>query len=116
MSKKSKDKASSKSKRKKSSADASRAATAPAPAAYLARVYVSLKPTVNDPEGNTIAGALTSLGFPGVEAVRSGRYFQLRLGPRARQEADAAIDQMCARLLANPVIETYRYELEALQS
>ena len=98
----------SKDKKKKSKAAA---ATGQQPARYLARIYVSLKPTVNDPEGNTIAGALTSLGFAGVEAVRSGRYFQVRVQAAGKNEADAAVDQMCARLLANPVIETYSYEL-----
>ncbi|MFN0146115.1 MAG: phosphoribosylformylglycinamidine synthase subunit PurS, partial [Dehalococcoidia bacterium] len=44
---------------------------------YQARVFISLKPTVNDPEGKTIAGALASLGFGGVDGVRSGKYFQL---------------------------------------
>lgn len=81
--------------------------------AYLARVYVSLKPTVNDPEGNTIGGALASLGFVGVEGVRSGRYFQLRLKSGGRRDAERQVDQMCARLLANPVIETYTFEVSA---
>ncbi len=78
---------------------------------FLARVYVSLKPTVNDPEGLTIAGALGSLGFGGVEAVRSGRFFQLRLHAAGLSEAREQVDQMCSRLLANPVIETYSFEV-----
>lgn len=78
---------------------------------YLARVFVALKPTVNDPEGNTIAGALASLGFEGVEGVRSGRYFQVRLNARDKAAAQDQVDQMCARLLANPVIETYTFEV-----
>lgn len=81
---------------------------------YLARVQVSLKPTVNDPEGSTIAGALGSLGFDGVESVRSGRYFQVVVTAAGTQDAEAQVDDMCARLLANPVIETYSYEVEAL--
>jgi phosphoribosylformylglycinamidine synthase len=81
---------------------------------YLARVLVSLKPTVNDPEGNTIAGALTSLGFDGVEAVRSGRFFQVRLAAKDESEARREVDQMCGRLLANPVIESYTFDLEPL--
>ena len=79
---------------------------------YLARVYVSLKPTVNDPEGITIGGALGSLGFGGVLGVRSGRYFQVTLKAADPKEAAMQVDQMCARLLANPVIETYSFELE----
>jgi phosphoribosylformylglycinamidine synthase len=79
---------------------------------FLAKVYVSLKPTVNDPEGLTIAGALGSLGFGGVEAVRSGRFFQVRLHAANAKAATQQVDQMCSRLLANPVIETYRFDIE----
>lgn len=78
---------------------------------YLARVFVSLKPTVNDPEGTTIAGALGSLGFEGLESVRAGRYFQVTLRAADEKKAKKQIGLMCDRLLANPVIETYRYEI-----
>ena len=80
-------------------------------ATFLAQVLVSLKPTVNDPEGITIGGALGSLGFEGVTGVRSGRYFQVTLAAPDAKTAGAQVDQMCSRLLANPVIETYSYEL-----
>jgi len=79
---------------------------------YLAKVYVALKPTVNDPEGNTIAGALDSLGFDSVEGVRSGRYFQVRLRADGQKAARKQVDQMCSRLLANPVIEAYTFDVE----
>lgn len=79
---------------------------------FLAKVYVSLKPTVNDPEGLTIAGALSSLGFTGVASVRSGRYFQVRLRASDRQSAEKQVDQMCSRLLSNPVIETYSFDVQ----
>ncbi|WP_322796007.1 phosphoribosylformylglycinamidine synthase subunit PurS [Tepidiforma sp.] len=79
---------------------------------FLARVYVSLKPTVNDPEGITIANALGSLGFGAVEGVRSGRYFQVALHAPDAKAAAEQVDQMCSRLLANPVIEQYEFELE----
>jgi len=78
---------------------------------FLARVFVSLKPTVNDPEGITIGGALASLGFGGVRGVRSGRYFQVTLDAKTKKAAMTQLDQMCSRLLANPVIETYSFEL-----
>jgi len=78
---------------------------------FLAKVYVSLKPTVNDPEGITIGSALGSLGFEGVRGVRSGRYFQVTLQAPDAKTAEAQVDQMCARLLANPVIETYSFEV-----
>jgi phosphoribosylformylglycinamidine synthase len=79
---------------------------------FVGRVYVSLKPTVNDPEGITIGNALGSLGFDGVEGVRSGRYFQITLAAPDRKEARRQVEQMCSRLLANPVIETYSFEVE----
>ena len=78
---------------------------------YLASVYVALKPTVNDPEGITIGSALTSLGFDEVAGVRSGKYFQVTLTADDKEAAHKRVDQMCARLLANPVIETYSFEI-----
>ncbi len=78
---------------------------------YVARVYVALKPTVNDPEGNTIAGALQNLGFDSVHGVRSGKYIQVTLEAADEEAASSAVDLMCTRLLANPVIETYRFEI-----
>ncbi|MEO6043032.1 MAG: phosphoribosylformylglycinamidine synthase subunit PurS [Tepidiformaceae bacterium] len=105
------------SKAKKKAEKTSKAETAKAKApsekTFLARVYVSLKPVVNDPEGITIGGALGSLGFTGVRGVRSGRYFQVTLAAKDQETAAAQVDQMCARLLANPVIETYSFELAA---
>ena len=94
---------------KKDKAKASKKASGPA--TYLARVYVSLKPTVNDPEGITIGSALGSLGFDGVRGVRSGKFFQVTLEASDPKDAAAQVDQMCSRLLANPVIETYAFEL-----
>ncbi len=89
-----------------------KAKKAPAgPSTYLARVYVSLKPTVNDPEGITIGGALASLGFGGVLGVRSGKFFQVTLEADDPKSAATQVDQMCSRLLANPVIETYSFEI-----
>lgn len=82
-----------------------------APRTFIARVYVALKPAVNDPEGLTIAGALGSLGFEGVAGVRSGRYFEITLTAADAREAAGLVDQMCGRLLANPVIETYTFDL-----
>lgn len=81
---------------------------------YLARVFVSLKPTVNDPEGTTIAGALGSLGFESVEGVRAGRYFEVTLSASGEDAARTLVDQMCSRLLANPIIETYTFTVETL--
>jgi phosphoribosylformylglycinamidine synthase PurS subunit len=80
---------------------------------FLARVYVTLKPTVNDPQGLTIRGALHSLGFADVESVRAGKYLEVRIAADDRAKAEKQLAEMCRKLLANPVIEDYRFELEA---
>ena len=79
---------------------------------YLAKVYVTLKPTVNDPQGLTIKGALHNLGFASVEDVRAGKYIEVRIEGKDLSQARKQIDEMCRKLLANPVIENYRFELE----
>ena len=79
---------------------------------YSAKVYISLKPTVNDPQGLTIKGGLHSLGFDSVESVRSGKYIEIKINENNIQQAQDKVNEMCRKLLANPVIETYRFELE----
>jgi len=78
---------------------------------FLAKVFVSLKPTVNDPEGITIGSALRSLGFDEVSKVRAGRYFELTLTARDEKRAERQVNMMCSRFLANPVIETYSFKV-----
>jgi phosphoribosylformylglycinamidine synthase len=78
---------------------------------YLARVYITLKPTINDPVGLTIRGGLHDLGFAAVESVRSGKYMEVRLDADSEQDAESALRGMCEKLLANPVIEEYRFDL-----
>lgn len=80
---------------------------------FLARVYITLKPTVNDPQGLTIKGALHSLGFAGVESVRAGKYMEIRIDAPDKAAAEAEVAEMCRKLLANPVIEDFRFEVEA---
>jgi len=79
---------------------------------YLAKVYVTLKPTVNDPQGLTIKGALHNLGFASVEDVRAGKYIEVSIEEKDLNQARKQIDEMCRKLLANPVIENYRFEME----
>jgi len=67
---------------------------------------------VNDPQGLTIKGGLHSLGFTSVESVRAGKYMEIRLDGDSRQEAERLLNEMCRQLLANPIIENYRFELE----
>ncbi len=79
---------------------------------FRARVYVTLKPTVNDPQGLTIRGGLHSLGFESVEAVRAGKYIEITLAGDDKASAEKQLTEMCQKLLANPVIEDFRFELE----
>ena len=81
---------------------------------YLAKVYVTLKPTVNDPQGLTVLGALKNLGFSSVEAVRVGKYLEVKIDAADGTQAAAVAMDMCQKLLANPVIEEYRVEVEEL--
>ena len=77
-----------------------------------ARVHVTLKPGVLDPQGKAIGNALASLGFSGVGEVRQGKLIELDLSETDPTQARAEIEQMCRELLANPVIEDYAIELE----
>ena len=77
-----------------------------------ARIKVTLKNGVLDPQGKAIEGALGTLGFSGVESVRQGKYIEVELAENDRAKAAAAIEEMCKKLLANTVIENYAVELD----
>ncbi len=79
---------------------------------YLAKVYVTLKPTVNDPQGLTVRNTLQTLGFDCAKGVRVGKYIEITVDEPTRDKANARVQEMCRTLLANPVIELFRYELE----
>jgi phosphoribosylformylglycinamidine synthase len=83
---------------------------------YLAKVYITLKPTVNDPQGLTIKGGLHTLGFSSVESVRAGKYLQIRLAGPDPAGAEEQVREMCRKLLANPIIEDFTFQLEEVQS
>jgi phosphoribosylformylglycinamidine synthase PurS subunit len=76
-----------------------------------ATVYVTIKQNVLDPQGSAVQGALHSLGFGEVGRVRVGKYVELELNTNDRAQAEAQVKAMCEKLLANTVIEDYRYEL-----
>ena len=78
-----------------------------------ARVFVTLKPSVFDPQGHTIADALHSMGYDGVRDVRQGKYFELELSAGSTESARALATEVADKLLANPVIESYRIELDS---
>ncbi len=78
-----------------------------------ATVHVSLKKGVLDPQGQAVQLALNGLGFAEVEQVRQGKYLEIELTETNPTTAKEQVEQMCERLLANPVIETYSIELES---
>jgi len=80
---------------------------------YLAKVYITLKPTVNDPQGLTIKGALHDLGFQNVSSVRAGKYMEIIIEENDLAKAEGQLREMCRQLLANPVIENFRFDLES---
>ncbi|MBF8298832.1 MAG: purS [candidate division NC10 bacterium] len=77
-----------------------------------ARIYVTLKPGVLDAQGDTVKSALETLGFTGVEGVRIGKFMVVTLKSATREQATAQIKEMCRRLLANPIIEDYAFDLD----
>ena len=79
---------------------------------YLARIFITLKPAVNDPQGITIRSGLHTIGFKQVADVRMGKFLEVTLDTSARKKADALVRDMCDKLLANPIIENFTYELE----
>jgi phosphoribosylformylglycinamidine synthase len=74
-------------------------------------VYVTLKPSVLDPQGKAVLGALRSLGYEEAGDVRVGKMIEVRLSGVTREQAEARVKQMCEALLANTVIEQYRFEI-----
>ena len=76
-----------------------------------AKVYVTLKKSVLDPQGKTVQHALSTMGFNEVKDVRMGKYIELELGTIEKAQAEKKIKTMCEKLLANTVIEEYRFEL-----
>ena len=81
---------------------------------FLAKIYITLKSTVNDPQGQTVLGGLKTLGFSSIDSVRVGKYLEVRVQEGERSRAKAQINEMCRDLLANPVVEDFRFELEEL--
>ena len=77
-----------------------------------ARVYVSIKPSVLDPQGQTICSALQGMGHPEVLTIRQGKYFEIQLPQQtSRESADRILDEIARDVLSNGVIENYRIEI-----
>lgn len=80
---------------------------------WQAEVHVALRPGIADPEGQTVGAALRSLGYGSVDEVRSGKLMRFGFEADDRAAAEAQVDEMCRRLLANPVMEVASWELRS---
>ncbi len=78
-----------------------------------AKIFISFKNGVLDPQGKAVERSLHTLGYQEVRDVRMGKYLEIELDASSREAAEARLREMCDKLLANPVIEDYRFEIEA---
>ncbi len=76
-----------------------------------ANVYITLKNGVLDPQGKAIENALDHMGFDGVDEVRQGKFIEIELTAKSKEKAEAQLEEMCKKLLANTVVENYRFEI-----
>jgi len=81
---------------------------------YKAHIYITLKKTVMDAQGQTVQKALHNLGYEKVENLRIGKYLEMDLNGSDPQAAQRQVEEMCQKLLANPIIEEFRVELEEI--
>ena len=83
---------------------------------YQAQIYVTLRPSVLDPAGTAVQSGLKHMGYANVEQIRIGKYIEVTLKAADESTARSQLDHICDQLLANPVIENYRFELAAGES
>lgn len=83
---------------------------------YQARIYVTLRPSVLDPAGTAVQSGLQHMGYDNVDQVRIGKYIEVTMNAESEEVAREQLDRMCDQLLANPVIENYRFELQAVSA
>ncbi|MBI5756686.1 MAG: phosphoribosylformylglycinamidine synthase subunit PurS [Nitrospirae bacterium] len=76
------------------------------------KIYVTLKEGILDPQGKAVKHSLHSLGYTSVEDVRVGKYIEIEIDDTAKEKLDPQIKEMCNKLLSNPIIEDFRYEIE----
>jgi phosphoribosylformylglycinamidine synthase subunit PurS len=81
---------------------------------YHAKIYVTLRPSVLDPAGTAVQAGLSHMGYDNVDQVRIGKYVEVTLNANDPEQAREQLDKMCDQLLANPVIEVYRIEVNQL--
>ncbi len=83
---------------------------------YQAQIYVTLRPSVLDPAGTAVKSGLSHMGYNNVEQIRIGKYVELTIAADTEDAARQQLDQICDQLLANPVIENYRFDLQQLST
>ncbi|MUG99355.1 phosphoribosylformylglycinamidine synthase subunit PurS [Scytonema sp. UIC 10036] len=83
---------------------------------YQAKIYVTLRPSVLDPAGVAVNSGLKQLGYHNVERVRIGKYIEITLSSPDETTARQDLDRMCDQMLANPVIENYRFDLSEVET
>ncbi len=76
------------------------------------RIYVTLKEGILDPQGKAVQHSLHTLGHLGAEDVRIGKYIEIKMNDKSKETVEEEIKDMCRRLLANPIIEDFRYEID----
>ncbi len=76
----------------------------------LAKVYVTLKKGVHDPQGEAVRRTLDNMGYKGISGVRVGKFIEVKLADMPRADAESRLKEVCEKLLANTVIESYSYE------
>lgn len=82
---------------------------------FEAEIYITLKKTVADPQGLTIKHALDSLGYKTAEEVRIGKLVTIKLNLKDKKKAQRQLDEMCKKLLANPIIEDYSFKIKGMK-
>ena len=82
---------------------------------YLSRIRITLRPSILDPQGKAVGHAIATLGVGAVRDVRMGKYVELKVDGATESEARAATEEVCRKLLANPVMEDYAFEIEKVE-
>ncbi|MFL2071271.1 phosphoribosylformylglycinamidine synthase subunit PurS [Marinilactibacillus psychrotolerans] len=82
---------------------------------YNVKIYVTYKESILDPQGEAVRGAVHRMGFDEIEDIRMGKYFEIKVAKQEDRTVEETIETICDKLLANVVMESYRYEIEAVK-
>jgi len=78
---------------------------------YIAKIKITLRSSILDPQGKTVEHSLKSLGYDKIEDTRMGKYIELKINADSKEEAESIAEEACEKLLANPVMEDYEFEI-----